>query len=97
MRYNTIIRPAVLLALVSGMSACATGPAPGDGFMREVPEQVVAVAAPGQNLQAVKWLETDDCFWYSHSGPVETTLLPLRNRRGQHICAAREAEAEKPA
>lgn len=57
-----------------------------EGFLREVPEAVVAAAAPSQNLQAVMLREEDGCYWYRHSGPVETTFLPLRTREGRTIC-----------
>jgi len=77
MRQSTLV-PLVLLAL----SACA----PGSG-LSEAPESVAQLAAPNQNLQAVVLKEEDNCYWYQHVGPVETTLLPLRSKRGGHICA----------
>jgi hypothetical protein len=53
-----------------------------------LPEEVLAIAAPGQDLSTARLLPEDNCFWYQHRGPVETTLLPLRNRNGRPICLA---------
>lgn len=61
------------------------------GFISDVPEQVVALAAPYQDLQAVRLRPEDGCYWYRHVGPVETTLLPLRTVDGRPICIQREA------
>jgi len=88
-------RPALRLAAVAltplALSACAaatdslqTGP---DGFLRQVPEQVAALAAPGQDLSRVRLRADDSCFWYLHAGPVEDTLIPLRTAEGNPICA----------
>ena len=71
----------VILAVL-GTAACTSG----DRFIQDLPKEVVALAAPNQNLQAVKFDEDDGCYWYRHDGPVETTMLPLRSKRGRHIC-----------
>ncbi|MGS4943941.1 hypothetical protein ACVDG3_00550 [Meridianimarinicoccus sp. RP-17] len=60
----------------------------------EVMTQLDAVAAPYQDLQSVRLLPEDGCYWYRHVGPVETTLLPLRTATGQPICTQRAAQAE---
>ncbi|WP_248368167.1 hypothetical protein [Aliiroseovarius sp. S1339] len=60
----------------------------------EVPENVRAIAGPGQDLSDVRINNADGCFVYRHQGPVETTYLPLRNRKGQPICAKRDEPAE---
>ena len=75
------------------LTACASESGQNGDFMSEVPEQVIELAAPNQNLSAVAILEEDGCFWYEHVGPVETTLLPLLSNRGRHLCTAREPEA----
>lgn len=75
-----------LLVPIAVLSACGSGSTMGGGFLREVPEEVVALAAPNQNLQAVKLLQEDNCYWYQHIGPVETTMLPLLSKRGRRIC-----------
>ena len=51
-----------------------------------VPEEVIAMAAPFQNARTARLLPEDNCYWYLHAGPVETTLLPLRTREGRPIC-----------
>ncbi|MDP5362086.1 MAG: hypothetical protein NWP79_08085 [Paracoccaceae bacterium] len=58
-------------------------------FITQLPEAVTAVAAPFQNLEAVVLLPDDNCYWYNHAGPVETTLLPLRTTQGRPICVER--------
>jgi hypothetical protein len=57
------------------------------GFIVDLPEQVVAVAAPNQNLRAVRLMPDDQCYWYLHVGPVEDTMLPLLTADGQMICS----------
>lgn len=79
-------RPLVLLIFATVASCAPTGE-----YLRKLPEEVVAIAAPNQNLQAVKLLEDDGCYWYEHDGPVETTLLPLVSKGGQHICIQRQS------
>lgn len=70
------------------LAGCADPNAPGpDGVLPVVPEQVLALAAPYQNLNAVRIGPGDNCFWYRHSGPVEVTWLPLRTPGGNPICA----------
>jgi len=59
----------------------------GPRVLSELPEEVVALAAPYQNLQNVELRPDDGCFWYLHEGPVETTRLPLRTAEGRPICA----------
>ena len=61
--------------------------ATGAGFIANLPENVIASAAPHQDLSAVTVLPEDGCYWYQHRGPVETTLLPLRTVDGRPICA----------
>ena len=68
------------------LAACATAPAT-PAADQPVPETVLAAAGPGQDLSTVQ-LRDDNCYWYVHSNPLETTLLPLRNFEGRPICAA---------
>jgi hypothetical protein len=51
-----------------------------------VPEAVAAIAAPRQDLTTARLRREDNCYWYMHSGPVETTLVPLRATGGRPIC-----------
>ncbi len=85
-----IIWPLALTALLGACAETATTGAP----IRNLPEEVVAMAAPNQDLSSVRILPEDGCYWYRHVGPVETTLLPLRNTAGSPICTrAPEASA----
>lgn len=61
------------------------------GRAGNVPEAVLAVAAPYQNLATARLRPEDGCYWYLHSGPVETTLIPLRSVDGRPICTSPEA------
>ena len=85
------------LALIT-VTACAKPlppvPAEPSFFLAEVPAEVVAMAAPYQNLQLVRLKPEDSCYWYQHAGPVETTLLPLRTPEGRPICLQRETTAQ---
>ncbi len=56
-----------------------------------LPEGVLEIVAPSQNLSTARVDETSGCYVYLHNGPVESTYLPLRARNGQPICA-REPE-----
>ncbi len=78
-------------ALFLFLGACAaTGPIEtsldSPGFIEELPEQVLAVVGPNQNLRTVRVLPDDGCYWYEWSGPVETTYLPLNTTEGRQIC-----------
>lgn len=53
-----------------------------------VPEAVIQTAAFYQDLTTARLRPEDGCYWYLHSGPVETTLLPLRTIAGRPICTA---------
>jgi hypothetical protein len=86
MRKRTGLLPAAALALSACVTTGDVTPATEPGFLAQVPEAVAAAAAPGQSLQSVALREEDGCYWYRHSGPVETTLLPLRTREGRVIC-----------
>jgi hypothetical protein len=56
------------------------------GFIQSLPEGVVAIAAPYQDLNAVRIDPSDGCYVYRYIGPVETTYLPLRTSAGNPIC-----------
>ena len=84
-------RTYLLLAGTLALSACAApfGGAGGIGSPREaeLPEAVRALAAPGQDLTTARLRPEDNCYWYDHAGPVETTPIPLRSVEGGKICA----------
>lgn len=75
---------AVAAPLVVG--ACAAAVEPGADTDAAVPEDVVTLAAPDQNVRSARLRPEDGCYWYLHDGPVETTLVPLRTVDGRRIC-----------
>lgn len=82
-----LLLPAAIAGCVSTGTGSGNGTAP-EGELPPLPEAVVAVAAPWQNLASARLMPADGCYWYEHQGPVETTLLPLRTPEGRPICAA---------
>jgi len=54
--------------------------------IKEIPEGVLKVVAPNQDLNDVRIDMSDGCYVYRHVGPVETVFLPLRATSGQPIC-----------
>lgn len=76
----------MLVCAAVSLAACTDTAGTSSGAAVTLPESVIAMAAPNQDLSTVRVLETDGCYWYSHRGPVETTLLPLRNVEGRPIC-----------
>ena len=88
------IRRAPIIAAMLVLAGCSTlsmddGDAP--NRVGSVAEAVAALAAPGQDLTTARLLPEDGCYWYEHSGPVETTLVPLRSAGGNPICTVRES------
>lgn len=79
-------RSLILLAALA-LAACEPVPGGTGGGIVTVPESVVAIAAPFQDLTTARIRPEDGCYWYSHTGPVETTELPLRTTAGNPICA----------
>lgn len=57
-----------------------------DAFITELPESLLAIVAPNQDLNTVRIDPSDGCYVYRYVGPVETTFLPLRSVRGRPIC-----------
>ncbi len=84
-----------MVPLLMTLAACSTS-MPADteavepGILKEVPESVRMLAAPGQDLTTVKIAPEDGCFYYLWSGPVESTFLPLRTSQGNPICTRTE-------
>ncbi len=81
-------RSTTLLALVPlALAACSTtSKITEEGFIAELPEGVLAIAAPYQDLSAVRIDPETGCYVYRHIGPVENTFLPLRTPEGGPIC-----------
>ena len=65
---------------------------PNSQLISNVPESVLAVAGPNQNLNAIRINPVDGCYEYQHNGPVEITFLPLRTANGNPICTRAPAE-----
>lgn len=82
----------VLLTACGGFQGANSDTA--DGFIKELPEGVLSIAAPYQDLKAVQIDQGNGCFVYRHIGPVETTFLPLRTVDGRPICT-RQPETSK--
>ena len=78
--------PGILALLVSGCALAPRDPGAAQASADNVFAQVVAMAAPDQDVASARLLPEDNCYWYEHRGPVETTLLPLRTRNGNPIC-----------
>ena len=74
----------ILLAACDDFQAANSSPS--DGFIKELPEGVLSIVAPYQDLNSVRIDPADGCFVYRHMGPVETTFLPLRSANGRPIC-----------
>lgn len=81
-----------IIAAVLVIAGCAV-PVVGNDDRYEignVPDHVVSMVAPGQDLSSARLLPEDGCYWYTHSGRVETTLVPLRAVGGRPICTVRQ-------
>lgn len=76
--------PALLLLAACDVPNDVTDPQ--TGYPKDLPEAVIELADPSQDLTTA-WLNPDDgCYWYRYEGPVESTMLPLRTREGRPIC-----------
>ena len=80
--YRAVLASVALVAL----AACDPLPGVEDTPKINLPEAVIAVADPRQDLASARVLEEDGCYWYDHVGVVETTPLPLRTVNGNPIC-----------
>ena len=79
-------RICILTCATAALAACTEPGATTSSAIVDLPEAVVAMAAPNQDLSSVQLREEDGCYWYTHRNAVETTLLPLRNVEGRPIC-----------
>ncbi|WP_281969014.1 hypothetical protein [Roseovarius nanhaiticus] len=78
--------PAALF-LVTGCAVQPNEITKSDKGIGSLPENVITMADPDQDLSTARLRPEDNCFWYEHKGPVETTLVPLRSPQGNPICA----------
>ncbi len=88
----TMIKPQNMLiaATFFFVAGCAVQPneiSEKDDRIGDIPENVIAMAGPNQDIATARLKPEDNCFWYEHRGPVETTLVPLRSPQGNPICA----------
>ncbi len=81
-------RSAFILMGALALGACSAdfSNSLGSESSERLPEEVAAMAAPNQDLATARLNPEDNCYWYMHAGPVETTLVPLRTLRGNPIC-----------
>lgn len=83
---RVIVASVALLSLGACAASTVRAPDQSQAAAGQVPAHVLTLAAPYQDLQTV-WLNPEDgCYWYRHSGQVETTMLPLRTGAGKVIC-----------
>ncbi|MFC3119690.1 hypothetical protein [Jhaorihella thermophila] len=89
------MKPMWTFPVLMTLAACAASMPNGSevvepGILKEVPDSVRMLAAPGQDLSTVKIAPEDGCFYYLWNGPVESTFLPLRTAQGNPICTRTE-------
>ncbi len=74
---------ATLLAGCTGLG----GGTNSEGHLTNLSDNLVALAAPNQDLSTIRINPDDGCYEYRHVGPVETTYLPLRAHAGNPLCS----------
>lgn len=81
-------RSAILISTGLALGACSESLSSSQGStsLPPLPEKVIELAGSNQDLATARLVPEDNCYWYMHSGPVETTLLPLRTSDGNPIC-----------
>ena len=85
------VGPGNYLVAMLLLGACtATTTSDSATIVGNVPEAVMQLAGPNQDITTARLLREDNCYWYEHVGPVETTLLPLRTAGGNTICVTPE-------
>ena len=72
------------------MFACALYPSD-EAFLTEIQGEVAETVAPGQDTSDLRVDARDGCLMYRHVGPVETTYIPLRTKKGRPICIKQDA------
>jgi hypothetical protein len=89
-----IKRSAAVFTLIPLVSACAVTMTEPEAASptRSIPEEVIAIAGPNQDIMSAFLRPDDNCFWHMHNGPVERTPLPLRTSDSRHICIQQPAE-----
>lgn len=88
------LRPLIILAVVLFNAGCGNmtaRTATTETGSESLPPELIALAAPGQDVASARLLSEDNCYWYEHRGQVETTLLPLTTPEGRPICMQSQA------
>lgn len=76
----------IILAVILINAGCTDMTARTEVGSDNLPADLVALVAPGQDVASARLLPEDNCYWYEHHGQVETTLLPLTTTEGRPIC-----------
>ena len=76
----------IILAVVLINAGCTDMTARTEVGSDNLPADLVALVAPGQDVASARLLPEDNCYWYENHGQVETTLLPLTTTEGRPIC-----------
>lgn len=71
------------LGATLALAGCVS-PTP-EGESEVLPEEVLALVAPGQDTNSVQ-LQEDGCYWYLHNNVVESVYIPLLTRDQRMIC-----------
>ena len=79
-----VLRAAALLAIAG---CAAVEPTTSQEPVIAIPQAIVNIADPRQDLKTARLREQDNCYWYLHANPLEVTLVPLRTIEGRPICA----------
>ncbi|WP_232831431.1 hypothetical protein [Pseudogemmobacter bohemicus] len=74
------------LALIAGLLSGCVATTGAEPSLPPLSEEVLALVGPNQDLASARLVPEDGCYWYEHTGPVETTLIPLLSQRGRPIC-----------
>ncbi|WP_113910497.1 hypothetical protein [Roseovarius dicentrarchi] len=79
------------------LAACeeieGTSAATSERFITDLPPSLRELAAPYQDLSAVRLDPASGCYVYRYRGPVETTMLPLRTTDGRPLCVKKAETA----
>jgi hypothetical protein len=80
----------IAVCAVVVMSGCVSTRVTPPGETEELPPEVLALIAPGQDPSSAR-LEPDGCYWFLHRGPVEDTYIPLLTREQRMICVVAQS------
>lgn len=89
-RYRSMIAAMAALSVLAGCGVKTVSEEDDPYRIGYVPDNILAITAPQQDLTTARLDPADNCYWYQHQGPVETTLVPLRSVGGGAICIVRQ-------